>query len=511
MRKFNWDCLSEEELQEFFKKTNFPDEARYRDEKIRLEALSYQGKQAYTNKQINQLILRKSSKNTVLAVLNNHDEFVNELELTPQNIFDMAANHGGSKNLQEFKNLVAWGAEIARLEGKTRRTQQEALAYALETLNLSIDGAIKVLAHDGGAKNLAALKDLIVWGAEIARLEGKTLCTQQEALAYALKTLNLSIDGAIKVLGNNGGAKNLAALKDLIVWGAEIARLEGKTLRTQQEALAYALETLNLSIDGAIKVLAHGGGAKNLSALKDLIVWGAEIAQLEGKTRRTQQEALAYAFETLNLSIDKLVKILASGGGSGKIHAILSCVKKIKDSEYQIEQIFPNLEELSTLFFTKNGIKELENRISSFFKWKKDDSLFSDLLLILQEFDTKEESINLDYNELEAIIDDFSKDNELEAAINDLFDEDGLGAISDGIAHNPQKRKSIDDLSLEKNQRVRLSSPDIQENQQQVYRNPSTSYSPLFFSSLDDLEYVDQSLMNDVLDSQDILPTNTNI
>lgn len=99
MAKLKMVHLTDPEIEGCCKKFKL-ERARYNDEKIKLEQKKDKDQNhAYSEEQINRLILRYSSENTVAAVTCLHDDLIG-YGLTPQNIYSMAAHDGGSKNLE---------------------------------------------------------------------------------------------------------------------------------------------------------------------------------------------------------------------------------------------------------------------------------------------------------------------------------------------------------------------------------------------------------------------------
>ena len=97
------------------------------------------GNRAYSEDQINKLIFRKCSKNTVRSIIIFHSQLIKHF--SPAQIFRVATNYGGSKNLEGFLTAT----ETLKIQGKT-----------WETLGISIDAVVSILSNHGGSKNLAA-------------------------------------------------------------------------------------------------------------------------------------------------------------------------------------------------------------------------------------------------------------------------------------------------------------------------------------------------------------------
>ena len=113
----------------------------YYDEKEKLALLKdADGNQAYSEEQINKLIFRKFSKNTVTAVIRLHEQLI--LDLSPSFIFKIAAHDGGSKNLDAFITAT----QNLRNQGQT-----------WQTLGISIDDVARILSNNGGHIKLQKL------------------------------------------------------------------------------------------------------------------------------------------------------------------------------------------------------------------------------------------------------------------------------------------------------------------------------------------------------------------
>ncbi|MDF1646324.1 MAG: hypothetical protein P1U61_04990 [Legionellaceae bacterium] len=145
MSKLKMVNLSDELIDQYCTKYKLT-RARYDEEKALLEQKKNQeGQQAYSEEQINRLILKVSSKKTVSSVLSLHAELIGE-GLTPVDIFKIAAHGGGSKNL------------LAYIE-QTEALREQGLSW--QSLNLEVADVIRLLSHHGGSKKLKALMYLM--------------------------------------------------------------------------------------------------------------------------------------------------------------------------------------------------------------------------------------------------------------------------------------------------------------------------------------------------------------
>lgn len=124
----------------------------------------------FTEQQSNQLILRKCSNNTVLAVLDNYQSLLQApYSLTRKQIVDIAKYNGGSKNIKAVKNFFT---ELTVL----RFTQEQIVAIA---------------GHGGGSKNIEAVKNSF-----------------DELTAF-----NLTRDDIVTIVGQDSGSKHIETAK----------------------------------------------------------------------------------------------------------------------------------------------------------------------------------------------------------------------------------------------------------------------------------------------------------
>ena len=182
-------------------------------------------------------------------------------------------HHGGSKNLQALRTLLK---PVVDDLGTWQYAPGKILLtplYQLTQAGFNAADLIGVVSHIGGSKNLEALcallepvvDDLGTW----QYAPGEVLLTP----LYQLTQAGFSAADLIGVISHNGGSKNLQALRDLLkpvvddsgTWQYE----PGEVLLTplyqlKTQAGFYAAEL--------IKVLRHDGGSKNLQALCDLLV-----------------------------------------------------------------------------------------------------------------------------------------------------------------------------------------------------------------------------------------------
>ena len=121
----------------------------------------------FTEEQINRLILRSS--NTIIAVINNH-QFLLQAPylLTHMQIIKIAAHDGGSKNIEAVKNAFA----------------------ELTTLKFSPEQIVRIARNIGGSKNIGAVKSTFA----------------------ELTTLKFSPEQIVRIAGHDGGSKNIGAV-----------------------------------------------------------------------------------------------------------------------------------------------------------------------------------------------------------------------------------------------------------------------------------------------------------
>lgn len=156
--------------------------------------------------QANQLILRRGSNNSVIAVLNNYQLLDNQFPFSKEDIMNIAAHAGGFKNIESvkksFSTLLALKlspAQIVRISGNCGgHNNIDAInkGYkALAALKLSAEQIVKIAMHDGGAKNIEAIK-------------------RNFSTLTALKFSPLQI---VKIAGMRGGSKNIEAVKSAFI------------------------------------------------------------------------------------------------------------------------------------------------------------------------------------------------------------------------------------------------------------------------------------------------------
>ncbi|MFZ3067516.1 MAG: hypothetical protein WA253_05150, partial [Gammaproteobacteria bacterium] len=121
----------------------------------------------YTEEQIDRIVFRPSSKNTIKKLLELHDDLIKHFSCTQ--LAKIAAHNGGSKNLEAVKNcfdaLRVLGFEatsiekmVAHIGGSKNLEAVKSCFDALRALGFEAISIEKMVAHDGGSKNLEAVK-----------------------------------------------------------------------------------------------------------------------------------------------------------------------------------------------------------------------------------------------------------------------------------------------------------------------------------------------------------------
>jgi hypothetical protein len=187
----------------------------------------------YSLEQSDRLIVRKSSKNTLLSLCTLHDELVgygfNHVQLVR-----IAAHDGGSLNLKELKAL----AQDNGPEGLWTKLTSPAFGFKAEHF-------VNILANNGGSLNLKELKAL----AQDNGPEG--LWTKLTSPAFGFKAEHF-----VRILAHGGGSLNLKELKAL----AQDNGPEGLWTKLTSPAFGFKAEHF-------VRILAHGGGSLNLKAV----------------------------------------------------------------------------------------------------------------------------------------------------------------------------------------------------------------------------------------------------
>jgi len=276
----------------------------YYDEKEKLALKKdTNGTQAYSEEQINKLIFRQSSRNTIMAVIELHDKLI--LDLSPAFIYQIAAHYGGSQNLKAFITET----QNLRNQGQT-----------WETLDISIDDVVRILSHLGGSKNLKAF----ITATQNLRNQKQTW-----------ETLGLSIKDVVHILSRDGGSKNLKAF---------ITATQSLINKKQ------TWETLGLSIDDVVRIISTHGGSKNLDAF---------ITTTQHLRNQKQ------TWETLGLSIKDVVHILSNHGGSKNLDAFIIETQNLKNQKQTWETLGISIKDVVRILSNHGGSKNLEAFITT--------------------------------------------------------------------------------------------------------------------------------------------------
>ncbi|MDF1758613.1 MAG: hypothetical protein P1U74_10005 [Legionellaceae bacterium] len=256
-----------------------PQKRYYYDEKTKLtEKKSIDGKQAYSEEQINKLIFRRHSKSIVLAVINLHERLIN-LGLSPLNIFRIANNSGGANNLNAFINAT-----------------EELAAQDLnwQSLGISIDDVVRIISHGGGANNIHAF------------IRTTTELTIQN---LSWQSLGISINDAVCIISNGGGSNNLNAF-----------------IKATQDLIRQNLswQSLGIDIKDVVRILSHNGGSNNLN-----------------EYIKTTQELISQnsSWQSLGISINDVVRILSRNGGSIKLKKVFQTSPLLFSLGFLVEDI----------------------------------------------------------------------------------------------------------------------------------------------------------------------------
>ncbi len=185
----------------------------------------------FTELMSNKLILRASSKKTVEFVLNNCNIFLSpSFNLNHQQIVSIAAHDGGSKNIDAVKAAF---------------TELQALGFRAEQI-------VSIAGNNGGSKNIDAVK----------------------AAFSELQALGFRAEQIVSIAAHNGGSKNIDAVKAAF---------------TELQALGFRAEQI-------VSIAAHDGGSKNIEAVKhyyaDLINAGYSINDITDLTSQKSRSGV---------------------------------------------------------------------------------------------------------------------------------------------------------------------------------------------------------------------------
>ena len=325
----------------------------YYDEKEKLALKKdTNGTQAYSEEQINKLIFRQSSRNTIMAVIELHDKLI--LDLSPAFIYQIAAHYGGSQNLKAFITET----QNLRNQGQT-----------WETLDISIDDVVRILSHLGGSKNLKAF----ITATQNLRNQKQTW-----------ETLGLSIKDVVHILSNHGGSKNLDAFI-----------IETQNLKNQKQTW----ETLGISIKDVVRILSNHGGSKNLEAF---------ITTTQHLRNQKQ------TWETLGISIDDVVRILSHDGGHIKLKKVCQYSPLLFNLGFSIQYIIKAVKlpvenfSIMVKFVHELSMKFKPQQIIALSKKREFKKNIHDLLSDI----TLDHALNFTQEEITVLNDIFSLDND---------------------------------------------------------------------------------------------------
>jgi Holliday junction resolvasome RuvABC DNA-binding subunit len=353
----------------------------YTEKEILSLKIDKDGNQAYSEEQINKLIFRNYSKNTVQAIINLHEKLIEFL--SPDSIFKIASHDGGSKNLEAvqtaFEALRGLGfsveqvVKIASHDGGSKNIEAVQTAFeALRGLGFNTEQVVKIASHDGGSKNIEAVKTAfealrgLGFSAEqvvkiVSHIGGSKNLEAVQTAFEALRGLGFSAEQVVKIVSHGGGSKNIEAVKTafdgLIGLGfsaeqvVEIASHIGGSKNIEAVQTAFeALRSLGFSAEQVVKIVSHIGGSKNLEAVqtafKALRALGfnaeqvVKIASHGGGSKNIEavQQALD-ALIALGFNAEQVVKIASHGGGSKNIEAVQAVFDALHGLGFSAEQV----------------------------------------------------------------------------------------------------------------------------------------------------------------------------
>lgn len=370
------------------------------------------GRQAYTEKQINRLIVRSDA--VVSAVLVNHNDLIS-CGYTPTQIYNMAerrdgdrnieyckaltpsrdidlekteivrilSNTGGAKNLQTYiehmqtlRDMgVTWdelgldksdlvrilshgtGAKNFQTYIKHMQTLRRA-GVTWAALGLDKSDVVRILSHDGGSKNL----DAFVQQMKNLLLKGQTWQT----------LLNLETHHVVRMLANDGGSQNLEAYikhaqylidRDL-TWDVlhlntdEVVRIlshhgGSKNLDTCIKYILFSTNEIpvwaSLCQKDVVRILSHGGGSKNFASYMQLMQ-SLHDADLD--------------WDALNLNMKHIVRILAHGGGSNNLTAYINATIALDNENLTWESLKLDTKLIVRVVSSSGGSNRLKTLIN---------------------------------------------------------------------------------------------------------------------------------------------------
>ena len=275
----------------------------------------------FTDRQATALIIKRSSSNTVKTVLKNHSILLGKpYALSLEQVFRIAANDGGSKNIEAvkaaFEELKTLGfnpeqiVRIAANDGGSRNIEAVKSAFdELKALDFSAEQVVSMVSYGGGSKNIDAVK----------------------AAFDELKALKLNTEQIVRIAANDGGSKNIEAVKSAfdelkaLKFNTEqivcIAARHGGSKNIEAVKAAFdELKALGFNPEQIIRIAAHNGGSKNIEAVK------AHTPALK-----------AYGFTS-----EAIVKLVGRNNGSGVIRDTLRTSNQTElDLGACLSELFP--------------------------------------------------------------------------------------------------------------------------------------------------------------------------
>ena len=186
----------------------------------------------------------------------------------------------------------------------------------------TLDQVNKILSNNGGSKNLAALQQLLH---PVLGQNGQPITDQYRQLITQLKQIidaGFKPESIVSVLSNNGGSKNLAALQQLL---HPVLGQNGQPIADQYRQPITQLKQIidaGFKPESIVSVLSHGGGSKNLAALQQLLEIGTDASGMpmfDGDLSPiTQLKQIIDA----GFKPESIVSVLSHGGGSKNLAAL---------------------------------------------------------------------------------------------------------------------------------------------------------------------------------------------
>ncbi len=302
----------------------------------------------FTEVQANRIIIRRSSNNTILKVVEHTPELIKYF--TAEQIVQIASHDGGSKNIEavkssyhELKGLdftVEQIVQIAAHGGGSKNIEAVKSSYhELKGLDFTAEQIVQIAAHGGGSKNIEAVKSSY----------------------HELKGLDFTVEQIVQIASHDGGSKNIEAvkssyheLKGLDFTAEQIVQIAahcGGSKNIEAVKSSYhELKGLDFTVEQIVQIAAHGGGSKNIEAvkssyheLKGLDFTAEQIVQIasnNGGSKNIEAVKSSYhELKELDFTAEQIVQIAAHGGGSKNIEAVKSSYHELKELDFTAEQI----------------------------------------------------------------------------------------------------------------------------------------------------------------------------